>query len=166
MKIYLASDHAGVELKADLVTLLQSSQFLPHLKRDIFDLGPQSIDSVDYPDYADLVSKKIHGLSIVQNTAQNSDMPLSMPTEIGILICGSGQGMCMRANKYPAIRAALCWNPETARLSREHNDANILCLGSRMVSKEESIQIVQIFLSTAFLGGRHAGRVAKVMTRV
>lgn len=162
MKIFVASDHAGVELKAELITTLQSSQFLPNLKRDTFDLGPQSIDSVDYPDYADLVVKKIHGLSIVQN----QDQPLSMPTELGILICGSGQGMCMRANKYANIRAALCWTPETARLAREHNDANVLCLGSRLISKEECMQIVQIFLTTPFLGGRHAGRVAKLSTPV
>ena len=162
MKIFIASDHAGVELKAELVTLLQSSSFLSQVKREVFDLGPQSIDSVDYPDYADMVAKKVHGLSMVQN----SDKPLTMPTEVGILICGSGQGMCMRANKHAAIRAALCWSPESARLAREHNDANVLCLGSRMISKDVCTQIVQIFLSTAFLGGRHAGRVAKVSTPV
>jgi ribose 5-phosphate isomerase B len=162
MKIFIASDHAGVELKADLVTALQGSNFLPGLQREVHDLGPQSTDSVDYPDYADLVTKKVHGFSIIQN----QDTPLSMPTEIGILICGSGQGMCMRANKHPAIRAALCWNPESARLAREHNDANVLCLGARMVSKDICLQIVQIFLTTPFLGGRHATRVAKVMARV
>lgn len=162
MKIFVASDHAGVELKAHLIKELQSSHFLPGLQREVFDLGPDTADSVDYPDYADAVVKKIHGLSLIQN----KDSTLSMPTEIGILICGSGQGMCMRANKYPAIRAALCWSPEVARLSREHNDANVLCLAARLVPQDVCMQITQIFLTTAFLGGRHAGRVAKVSTPV
>lgn len=162
MKIFVASDHAGVELKAQIVKDLQSSQFLSGLQREVFDLGPQTTDSVDYPDYADMVVKKIHGLSLVQS----KDSAASMPTEIGILICGSGQGMCMRANKYPAIRAALCWSPETARLSREHNDANVLCLAARLVDADVCSQIVQIFLTTAFLGGRHTGRVAKLSTPV
>lgn len=162
MKIFVASDHAGVELKSQIVRDLQSKNFIPGLNCEVIDMGPQSTESVDYPDYADLVAKKIHGLSLIQN----QDSTLSMPTEIGILICGSGQGMCMRANKYPAIRAALCWSPETARLSRSHNDANVLCLAARLVSADVCSQIVQIFLTTAFLGGRHAGRVAKVSTPV
>lgn len=161
MKIYLGSDHAGVELKSQIVKELLNHNWLPDVKREVHDLGPQSSESVDFPDFADLVSKKIHGFSLVQdNTAQ------SLPTEVGILICGSGQGMAMRANKYPHIRAALCWTPEVARLSREHNDANVLCLGARLVEPEVCLQIVQIFLTTPFAGGRHARRVAKVSTPV
>lgn len=161
MRIYIASDHAGVELKTEVVKTLMQSQWLPDLKREIHDLGPQSLDSVDFPDFADLVAKKIHGFSLVQN-----DSVRSFPAEVGILICGSGQGMAMRANKYPHIRAALCWSPELARLSREHNDANILCLGSRVVDSEVNLQVLQVFLTTAFSGGRHARRVAKLCTPV
>ena len=161
MKIYLASDHAGVELKSQIVKELLNFKWLPDVKREVHDLGPQSLDSVDFPDYADLVAHKIHGFSLVQdNTSQ------SLPTEVGILICGSGQGMAMRANKYPHIRAALCWSPEVARLSREHNDANVLCLGSRVTTPEINLQCLEIFLTTPFSGGRHARRVAKVSTPV
>jgi ribose 5-phosphate isomerase B len=161
MKIYLGSDHAGVELKSQIVKELLNMNWMTEVKREIHDLGPQSLDSVDYPDYADLVAKKIHGFSLVQ---ENS--PRSLPTEVGILICGSGQGMAMRANKYAHVRAALCWTPEVARLSREHNDANVLCLSSRLVAPEVSLQIVQLFLTTPFAGGRHTTRVAKLSTPV
>ncbi len=161
MKIFIASDHAGVELKSQVVSELMNSQWLPDLKREVHDLGPQSMDSVDYPDFADLVARKIHGFSLVQGQS-----PQSLPAEIGILICGSGQGMAIRANKFPHIRAALCWNPEIARLSREHNDANILCMGSRFVTTEQCLQIVQVFLTTPFAGGRHAQRIAKVSNPV
>ncbi|MEZ0392604.1 MAG: RpiB/LacA/LacB family sugar-phosphate isomerase [Pseudobdellovibrionaceae bacterium] len=157
----MASDHAGVELKSQIVKELLNFKWLPDVKREVHDLGPQSLDSVDFPDYADLVAHKIHGFSLVQdNTSQ------SLPTEVGILICGSGQGMAMRANKYPHIRAALCWSPEVARLSREHNDANVLCLGSRVTTPEINLQCLEIFLTTPFSGGRHARRVAKVSTPV
>jgi len=161
MKIFLGSDHAGVELKSQIVKELLNHSWLSDLKREVHDLGPQSLDSVDFPDYADLVTKKIHGFSIVQESTIQS-----LPAEVGILVCGSGQGMAMRANKYPHIRAALCWTPEMARLTREHNDANVLCLGSRLVPAEVCMQIVQIFLTTPFSGGRHARRVAKVSTPV
>ncbi len=161
MKIYLGADHAGVETKAEVVKALLNPNWCPEIKREIHDMGPQSLDSVDYPDYADLVCKKIHGFSLVQ---ENST--LSNPAEIGILICGSGQGMAMRANKFAHIRAALCITPEMARLSREHNDANVLCLGARLNTPAECLQILQIFLQTAFSGGRHAKRVAKVSTPV
>ncbi len=161
MKIYLGADHAGVETKSEIVKALLSSTWLSDVKREVHDMGPQSLDSVDYPDYADLVCRKIHGFSLVQ---ENST--LSVPAEIGILICGSGQGMAMRANKFAHIRAALCITPEMARLSREHNDANVLCLGARLNTPEECLQILQLFLQTAFSGGRHARRVAKVSTPV
>lgn len=161
MKIYLGSDHAGVELKSQIVKELLNMSWMTEVKREIHDLGPQSFDSVDYPDYADLVAKKIHGFSLVQENSSRS-----LPTEVGILICGSGQGMAMRANKYAHVRAALCWTPEVARLSREHNDANVLCLSSRLVAPEVSLQIVQLFLTTPFAGGRHTTRVAKLSTPV
>jgi ribose 5-phosphate isomerase B len=103
-------------------------------------------DRVDYPDYADLVAKKI----------QDS------PKDIGILICGSGQGMCMRANRYSQVRAALVYNEEIARLSRQHNDANVLCLGGRVLQHDLALSLVKIFLETEFEGGRHLNRVQKL----
>lgn len=164
VKIYIASDHAGVERKAEVVKQLLDHKWISSVAREVIDLGPQSLDSVDYPDFANLVAQKIHGFSLVQSDSSTASQ--SYPTEIGILICGSGQGMAMRANKFPHIRAALCWNAESARLSREHNDANVLCFGSRMIDLETSLQVVQLFLTTGFAGGRHAGRVAKVSTPV
>jgi ribose 5-phosphate isomerase B len=107
-KIFLASDHAGVELKSKIWLELSSKEYSQ--KYQVIDLGPQSSDSVDYPDYADLVCKNIHGLSLVTNDQSPTILP-----EIGILICGSGQGMSMRANKFSHIRAALCWNNEERR---------------------------------------------------
>ena len=155
MKIAIGSDHAGVDLKRVLADLLIQQG------HSVDDVGTHSRVAVDYPDFADLVCRKIHGFSLVQESST-----LSMPAEIGILICGSGQGMVMRANKFAHIRAALCWTPELARLSREHNDANVLCLGSRVTANDVCKQIVQIFLTTPFAGGRHARRVAKVSTPV
>lgn len=158
IKIFLASDHAGLELKSEIYKLLLSRSFLPEIQRDVNDLGPKNTDSVDYPDFADMVCNKIHGFSLVGgSTASKSAL-----NEMGILICGSGQGMAMRANKYPHVRAALCWNPEVAKLSREHNDANVLCLGARFLKQEEAFEILKIFLQTDFAGGRHSTRVAKV----
>ncbi len=157
IKIYIASDHAGVELKSSLVTFLENPRSLSTIKREVIDLGPQSSESVDYPDYADKVCQKIHSLESL-----SLDGKYSYPREIGILICGSGQGMAMRANKYRQIRAALCDSPEIAQLSREHNDANVLCLGSRFLTSEEAFLIVDKFLSTSFSGGRHSQRVQKM----
>lgn len=134
--IYIASDHAGFLLKEEL------KKRSPHLPWQ--DLGPENTDRVDYPDYADLVARK------VQEGA------------IGVLVCGSGQGMAMRANKYSNVRAALCWNAEIAKLSREHNDANILCLGERVMNWDDCEASVKAFLETEFAGGRHADRVAKI----
>lgn len=161
LKIYVASDHAGVERKSELLKELRSKHFIPNLQNEIHDLGPQSLDSVDYPDFADQVCRKIHNFSIVQDQTEKS-----LPMAVGILICGSGQGMAMRANKFIHIRAALCWNPEVARLAREHNNANVLCLGSRLLDLELSLEITRAFLTTPFAGGRHAGRVAKLSSPV
>lgn len=146
-KIFISSDHAGVKLKTFLVNHLT--------KKNIEDLGPLNEDSVDYPDYADLVCTKIHN---------NSDIFLK-----GILICGSGQGMVMRANKYPLIRAGLCHTPKAAQLTREHNDANVLCLASRSTFFktekdlfDNALKIVNAFLNTEFQSGRHNNRITKL----
>lgn len=134
--IYIASDHAGFELKT----------FLMQNRKDFswIDLGPTSDARVDYPDFANALVKKI------------------ADKDFGVLICGSGQGMAMRANRYPHIRAALCYNLESTKLARQHNDANVLCLGSRMISKEFALTVFDTFIHTPFEGGRHAERVKKL----
>ena len=109
------------------------------------DLGTHTDQSVDYPDYANLLCDEV-----LKNKG------------LGILICGSGQGMAIRANKFKKIRAALCWSPEIAKLSREHNDANVLCLSGRHIAIETNFNIVETFLNTSFLGGRHLQRVEKL----
>lgn len=156
-RVYLGCDHGGFELKEKIKRelILKSSA----MKLEIEDLGTNGMMSVDYPDYADLVAKKIHGFQLVQNDTE-AEIPL--PAEVGILICGSGQGMAMRANKFSHIRAALVWNEEVARLSREHNDANVLCLGGRVLDHDLAITLTEIFLTTKFMGGRHAKRVQKL----
>lgn len=141
MKIYVAADHAGFELKGDLLDSLKCNG-----DYEIHDLGPTSNDRVDYPDFANMVCDQI-------KLSEDS---------LGILICGSGQGMAMRANKYKHVRAALCWNPEIAQLARSHNNANVLCLGSRVIDKTKIYGIVESFLSTEFEGGRHQNRVEKI----
>lgn len=136
-KYLIASDHAGFSRKEEI------KKAFPDVTWE--DLGTSSEDSVDYPDYADRVAKRI--------TADGG---------FGVLICGSGQGMAMRANRYPKIRAALCWNAEVAKLSREHNDANILCMGSRVIDLETAKQVTSAFIQTEFAGGRHQQRVSKL----
>lgn len=136
--IYIASDHAGIDLKNELI------KCYPQLPWK--DLGPYNKDSVDYPDFADLVCKSL---------AEDKN-------SFGVLICGSGQGMAIRANKYLHIRAALVWSPEIATLSREHNDANVLCLPGRFISLEQAKLCFDAFQKTDFAGGRHAQRVAKI----
>lgn len=157
-KVYFASDHAGVELKSVLFQelLLNTNNG----RQSVIDLGPTTADSVDYPDFADLACKKLHTLELVKDGGGSL-----LPSEVAVLICGSGQGMAMRANKYSHIRAALCWNVETARLSREHNDSNILCLGARFLSADLAVEILHVFLNTEFSGGRHQQRVAKLAAR-
>jgi ribose 5-phosphate isomerase B len=158
-KIYLASDHAGLELKSKAFLFLSQGEGFKRLQSSlgsytVDDLGPYSNESVDYPDYANLVCQRIRNLRLTDSDAR--------PAEFGVLICGSGQGMAMRANKFSHIRAALCWNQEIAKLSREHNDANVLCLGGRVVDHEISLQILEIFLTQDFAGGRHTPRVGKI----
>jgi len=145
LKILIASDHAGFELKEYLKKKLTQYFFE--------DLGPSSESRVDYPDFAKKVCEKIKP----EDTNQN-------PTQFGVLICGSGQGMAMTANKYPHIRAALCWDHTTARLSREHNNANILCLGGRLIPFSLACEIFEIFMKTEFAKGRHSDRVKKIKT--
>ena len=149
-KILIASDHAGFALKQEFI---KNNPQLPWE-----DLGTHDTASVDYPDYAQTLCEKL--LEKTQNLPVTED---SLSAGIcGVLICGSGQGMAIRANKFSKIRAALCWNENIARLSRQHNNANILCLGSRAVSGVEAQKILTVFLSSAFEGGRHSLRVAKL----
>lgn len=138
-KIFIANDHAGVDLKKELVSSY------PELPWE--DLGTGTRDSVDYPDYAAKLC-----LALEKNLGDSC----------GILICGSGQGMAMRANRFPFIRAALVWNEEVAKLAREHNDANVLCLPGRIIGLHLARQIVEAFLQTPFAAGRHSQRVDKL----
>lgn len=142
--LLIASDHGGWKLKEKIKSHLSDIQWI--------DLGTNSAtQSVDYPDYADLLCHKI--------------IPQSNEPQ-GILICGSGQGMAMRANKFPQIRAALVWNEESSRLAREHNNANILCLGGRLLEENLALNCVKIFLTTDFAGGRHGERIEKLNKNV
>lgn len=151
MNIFIGSDHAGIELKKNIVDYLTQYKvdYLKNKNLNIIDLGPFNSDSVDYPDYANLVCAKI-----------------KTESDFGILICGSGQGMMMRANKFSNIRAALVYNDDIAKLSREHNNANIICLGSKFCTAENAQNWVSLFINTKFSEGRHALRVAKLSTPV
>ena len=140
MIIPIASDHAGYEAKELAKEILESLDHMP------LDFGTHSPDSVDYPDYAVQVAQKV-------NTGEH---------EMGILICGSGQGMCMTANKFPNVRGALVYSTESAKLTRQHNNANILCLPGRELSKDQLHEIIKEWLSTKFEGGRHERRVNKI----
>ena len=138
--IILASDHAGYSLKEYVKNSLSKK------KLKIRDIGTKSSESVDYPDYA-------HKLSKILKKNNNN---------IGVLICGSGQGMIMAANKHKNIRAALCYDTKSTKLSRLHNDANIITLGSRLISKKNAIKFINIFMKTKFEGGRHQKRIRKI----
>ncbi len=138
--VCIASDHAGFDLKEDI------KNYLINKKVSIFDLGPYSDHSVDYPDYAKKLSMRIK----------------SKKSDAGILVCGSGTGMAISANKIRTIRAAVCYNLKSTRLSRQHNNANIIALGSRLTKKKLSLKLVDIFLKTKFEGGRHLRRVKKI----
>lgn len=139
-KIAIGSDHAGYSLKERIKKMLGSRGI------ELLDEGSFSEERADYPDYAHKVSRDI----------------LGGMADLGILICGSGNGIAMTANKHRGIRCALCWNAEVAALSRLHNDANILALPARFISEEEAIKCVDAFLSTRFEGGRHVERVRKI----
>ena len=139
-KICISSDHAGFEIKEFI------KEFLIKSNTSIIDLGPFINKSVDYPEYAKKVSRRV--------SKKKSD--------IGILVCGSGTGMAISANKTKGIRAAVGYNIKSTQLSRQHNNANILCLGSRLTKKKDIKKIVSIFLKTKFDGGRHKRRVKKI----
>lgn len=140
MKVVLGGDHAGFDYKKELI------DFINELGIETSDLGPYSCDSVDYPDFAHPVATAVE----------------SNEFDFGILICGSGNGVAMSANKHQGIRAALCWQKDLAQLSRQHNNANILCLPARFVSLEVAKECVKAFLETPFEGGRHENRVDKI----
>lgn len=140
MKFYIATDHAGIDLKDYTVELLKEKG------HEVVDLGPFSKDRVDYPDYAVKVSEAV----------------LSDAAAQGILICGSGIGMSMAANRHTGIRAALCHDAYTAMVARGHNDANILCFGERIVGKGVAESILDSWIASSFDGGRHCGRVEKI----
>ena len=139
-KIFIASDHAGFNLKEII------KQYLLKRKLAFQDLGPENDKSVDYPIYAHNVAKKV---KVNKNN-------------VGILICGSGTGMNITANKHKNIRAAQCFNLKSTKLSRLHNDANIITLGSRLISKKNALNFIDIFLKTKFEGGRHYKRIRKI----
>jgi ribose 5-phosphate isomerase B len=141
MKISVASDHAGYELKEAV------KEHLTAAGHDIVDFGTNGTESVDYADHATPAARAV----------------ASGEVEKGVFVCGSGQGMMMTANKVRGVRAALAWNPELARLSRRHNDANVLALPARFVSVEQGLEIVDAWLESEFEGGRHIPRVKKMM---
>ena len=138
-KVFISSDHAGFKLKETIKKKLGK-------KIKVIDLGPKSDKSVDYPDFAKKVAKSVS----------------TKKSNIGILICGSGTGMAMSANKFKKIRAAVCYNMASTRLSRLHNNANIITLGARLIKKNIALKLINIFLGTKFEGGRHLRRVKKV----
>ena len=141
MKIAIGSDHGGFELKQEVLKYLSSFANL-----QVIDMGPATKDSVDYPDFGAKVSEAVS----------------SGAADRGILICGTGIGMSIVANRYPKVRAALCHDHFTARMSREHNDANVLVMGERVIGKGVALDIVETWLVTAFSGGRHQIRLDKI----
>ena len=139
-KIFISSDHAGFKLKEEIKI------YLKKMKLNFEDLGPINNNKVDYPDYAHKLARKVK--------AKKSNM--------GILVCGSGTGMNIAANKHKNIRAAQCFNLKSTKLSRLHNDANIITLGSRLITKKNALKFISVFLNTKFEGGRHLKRVRKI----
>jgi len=139
-KLCIASDHAGYALKEKI------KEFLINKDISVTDLGPFSIDSVDYPDYAKKVAKRV----------------VLKKSDLGILICGSGTGMAITANKFKGIRAAQCYNKSSTILSRKHNNANVICLGARILKKNEASKLLFYFLNTKFESGRHQKRINKI----
>ena len=139
-RIILASDHAGFNLKEVI------KKFLIKKRKKVLDLGTDNTNSVDYPDYAHLLSKKIK-----RNNKQ-----------FGILICGSGIGMGITANRHRNIRAALCHNVKSAKLSRQHNNANVIAIGARLTKRKVALKCVDTFIKTEFVGGRHLRRIKKI----
>ena len=139
-KVILASDHAGFKLKEEI------KKFLIKKKKKVMDLGTKKTSSVDYPDIAHLLSKKMK----------------KSKNQFGILICGTGVGMSMAANKHKNIRAALCYNTKSTKLSRQHNNANVMTIGARLTKKNIALKCISAFLKTDFDGGRHLRRIKKI----
>ena len=140
MRVLFACDHAGFDLKRLLAAHARS------LGHEVIDLGPHSAEAVDYPDFAHDLARRL----------------LAGDGECGVLLCGTGIGMAMAANRHAGVRAALCHDAFTAEAARRHNNANVLCLGGRTTGPGVALQLLEIFLTTAFEGGRHERRVAKV----
>ena len=140
LNVAIGSDHAGFLYKEILKKRLND------LKLTILDFGTDSVDSTDYPDFAHPVANAIE----------------TKEASLGVLICGSGNGVCMTANKHAGVRAALCWNKELAALARQHNNANVLCLPARFISEVDALAILESFLNASFEGGRHKRRVNKI----
>ena len=140
VKIVVGSDHAGFELKQIII------EHLSERNVNYEDFGTNCLDSVDYPDYAKKVAEEVNSKELI----------------MGILVCGSGQGMAMTANRFKNVRAAICHNSDVAKVTRQHNDANVLCLGSRFIDISEAIKCVDVFLSTDFEGERHLKRINKI----
>lgn len=140
MKVAIASDHAGLELKQELVEVIRAK------KLELEDFGTYNNDSVDYPDFATRVARAVGGGQV----------------DFGVLVCGTGIGMSIVANKYRGVRAALCRSEFEARMSRAHNDANVLCLGQRVTGPGLARSIAEAFFETPFEGGRHLRRVQKI----
>ena len=140
VKIAVGSDHAGFELKQIII------EHLSERNMNYVDFGTNCLDSVDYPDYAKKVAEEVNSKELI----------------MGILVCGSGQGMAMTANRFKNVRAAICHNSDVAKVTRQHNDANVLCLGSRFIDMSEAIKCVDVFLSTDFEGERHLKRINKI----
>tara|TARA_Y100000389_G_scaffold67258_1_gene63521 strand:- start:530 stop:964 length:435 start_codon:yes stop_codon:yes gene_type:complete len=140
VKIVVGSDHAGFELKQIII------EHLSERNMNYEDFGTNCLDSVDYPDYAKKVAEEVNSKDLI----------------MGILVCGSGQGMAMTANRFKNVRAAICHNSDVAKITRQHNDANVLCLGSRFIDMSEAIKCVDVFLSTDFEGERHLKRINKI----
>ncbi len=140
MNIAIGSDHAGYKLKNELLV------YLLEKGHELQDFGPDSAESVDYPDYAHPVA----------------DSVASGENQLGILICGSGNGVCIAANKHKGIRAGLAWEEEVAALTRQHNNSNIVCIPARFVTKAKAMKIADAFLEASFEGGRHERRMEKI----
>ena len=140
MKIAIGNDHAGTRYKFEIVKFLQSKNI------EVYNYGTDSSESVDYPDFVHPVARDVEEGNV----------------DFGIIICGSGNGASMTANKHPNVRAALCWTKEITELARKHNDANILGLPARFISVPQALEMVEKFLETEFEGGRHENRVKKI----
>lgn len=140
LPIAIGCDHAGVEYKSQILETLKHTPF------NVIDFGTNTTDSVDYPDFAHPVAT-----SVEKNEAA-----------FGILICGSANGVAITANKHQNIRAGLCWNIEVAKLTRQHNNANVICIPARFVSIDDAIDMINIFMQTSFEGGRHQNRIEKI----